>query len=95
MPGEPGGEHDDGSAFDGGGRGRLSPLLTGERAHYELAAGNRSGAERLRQAMSSFAGPGHLLPEQVWDAEPIPKHGLSSSGSNRAGKKERTGRWSL
>src|ERR1700675_2190908 len=33
------GEHDDGSAFDGAGVGRPWPLLTGERAHYELAAG--------------------------------------------------------
>ncbi|HWE78691.1 MAG TPA: glycoside hydrolase family 15 protein, partial [Pseudolabrys sp.] len=31
------GEHQDGSPFDGTGRGRLWPLLTGERAHYELA----------------------------------------------------------
>src|SRR5205807_899128 len=35
------GEHDDGSPFDGTGRGRAWPLLTGERAHYELAAGRR------------------------------------------------------
>ena len=34
------GEHDDGSPFDGDGIGRGWPLLAGERAHYELAAGN-------------------------------------------------------
>ena len=33
------GEHEDGSPFDGTGIGRVWPLLTGERAHYELAAG--------------------------------------------------------
>ena len=33
------GEHADGAPFDGTGIGRLWPLLTGERAHYELAAG--------------------------------------------------------
>src|SRR5580704_3075146 len=33
------GEHKDGSAFDGTGIGRPWPLLAGERAHYELAAG--------------------------------------------------------
>ena len=33
------GEHDDGSAYDGTGRGRPWPLLTGERGHYELCAG--------------------------------------------------------
>ena len=32
------GEHEDGSPFDGTGIGRGWPLLTGERAHYELAA---------------------------------------------------------
>ncbi len=32
------GEHEDGRAFDGTGVGRPWPLLTGERAHYELAA---------------------------------------------------------
>jgi glucoamylase len=31
------GEHEDGTPFNGTGVGRLWPLLTGERAHYELA----------------------------------------------------------
>ena len=39
------GEHEDGSPFDGTGIGRAWPLLTGERAHYELAAGRREEAE--------------------------------------------------
>ena len=33
------GEHEDGSPFDGTGIGRPWPLLAGERAHYEIAAG--------------------------------------------------------
>ncbi len=33
------GQKDDGSAFDGTGVGRCWPILTGERGHYELAAG--------------------------------------------------------
>ena len=33
------GEHKDGSPFNGTGIGRPWPLLAGERAHYELAAG--------------------------------------------------------
>jgi glucoamylase len=33
------GEHEDGAPFNGTGIGRGWPLLTGERAHYELAAG--------------------------------------------------------
>src|SRR5690348_2227619 len=39
------GEHADGSPFDGTGIGRAWPLLTGERAHYEIAAGNFKRAE--------------------------------------------------
>jgi glucoamylase len=70
------GEHKDGSPFDGTGTGRAWPLLTGERAHYELAAGRREEAVRLLRALESFAGEGRLLPEQVWDAEDIPEKEL-------------------
>jgi glucoamylase len=70
------GEHADGRPFDGTGIGRLWPLLTGERAHYELAAGRKAEAERLLRAMASFANAGGLLPEQVWDVEDIPERGL-------------------
>jgi hypothetical protein len=41
------GEHQDGAPFDGTGIGRAWPLLTGERAHDELAAGKRDVAEEL------------------------------------------------
>jgi len=68
------GEHDDGSAFDGTGRGRAWPLLTGERGHYELLAGN-DVAPYLR-AMCSMAGRNGMLPEQVWDAGPLPEQHL-------------------
>ena len=66
------GEHDDGAPYDGTGVGRVWPLLAGERAHYELAAGRRAEAERLLAAMEAGASPGRLLPEQVWDGAPIP-----------------------
>jgi glucoamylase len=66
------GEHDDGAPYDGTGVGRVWPLLAGERAHYELAAGRRAEAERLLAAMESGASPGKLLPEQVWDGPPMP-----------------------
>ena len=65
------GEHEDGTPFDGTGVGRAWPLLTGERAHYELAKGNKAVAEKLLKAMESFAGDGGLLPEQVWDSPDI------------------------
>jgi glucoamylase len=70
------GEKEDGSPFDGTGIGRAWPLLTGERAHYELAAGRRDEAERLLHVMESFANKGGLLPEQVWDREDIPEREL-------------------
>jgi glucoamylase len=70
------GEHDDGGAFDGTGRGRAWPLLTGERAHYELAAGRREEAERLLRAMAQFANEGGMIPEQIWDAPDIPQREL-------------------
>ncbi len=50
--------------------------MTGERAHYELEAGNRAAAQTLLAALEGFASDGHLIPEQVWDAPDIPKRGL-------------------
>jgi glucoamylase len=70
------GEHEDGTPFDGVGRGRPWPLLTAERAHYELAAGRRDEADALRNALSSFASEGGLLSEQVWDSADIPEREL-------------------
>ncbi len=65
------GEHDDGAPFDGTGRGRGWPLLTGERGHYELAAGN-DPTPYLR-AMAAMTGPAGMIPEQVWDSAPLPQ----------------------
>ena len=52
------GEHEDGAPFDGTGVGRPWPLLVGERAHYELAAGHREEASRLSRALEGFANEG-------------------------------------
>src|ERR1700735_3136042 len=71
------GEHADGAPFDGAGIGRLWPLLTGERAHYELAAGHPEEARRLPAALEAFASTGGLVPEQIWDNEDIPERELS------------------
>ena len=65
------GEHEDGSPFDGTGMGRAWPLLAGERAHYELAAGHQANAMKFLNAFESFANEGGLLPEQVWDSPDI------------------------
>jgi glucoamylase len=66
------GEHEDGSPFDGAGHGRLWPLMTGERGHYALAAGDTAQAQALLTAMEAFTSTGALLPEQIWDTDDIP-----------------------
>src|SRR5258706_3165327 len=71
------GEHKDGSPFDGTGIGRPWPLLAGERAHYELAAGRPHAAEDLLQVMEISADGGRRIPQQVWDAADIPALELS------------------
>jgi glucoamylase len=70
------GEHEDGSPFDGTGIGRGWPLLTGERAHYELAAGREAIAKELLSAMESFANESGLISEQVWDSPDIAEREL-------------------
>lgn len=79
YPGDEYGEHEDGSAFDiinGSGIGRAWPLLTGERGHYEVAAGNIDEAKRLLAAMENFSNECGMLPEQVWDSPDIPEKEL-------------------
>jgi glucoamylase len=68
------GEHDDGSAFDGTGRGRGWPLLTGERGHYALSAGQ--DVLPWIEAMMAMGSPLGLIPEQIWDTDPIPERNL-------------------
>ena len=70
------GEHEDGSPFDGTGIGRGWPLLTGERAHYELAAGQIENAKQLLKTIESFSGENGLISEQVWDTQDIAEKGL-------------------
>ncbi len=65
------GQQGDGSPFAGWGTGRAWPLLTGERGHYELAAGRDVGP--YIRAIERFATAAGLLPEQVWDAPDRPE----------------------
>ena len=59
------GQREDGSPYGGWGKGRAWPLLTGERAHFELAAGR--DVKPFVRAIEGFASGTGLLPEQVWD----------------------------
>jgi len=80
------GEHPDGSPFDGTGIGRPWPLLAGERAHYELAAGRPKVAEALLGVLEGSTDESGLIPEQVWDGDDIPALELfrgKSTGSAR------------
>ncbi len=52
------------------GKGRLWPLLTGERGEYELRLDEPEIEPKVAlQAMEHFANSGRMLPEQVWDRE--------------------------
>jgi glucoamylase len=67
------GQREDGGPYQGWGIGRVWPLLTGERGHYEVAAGRNPA--RYIEAMEHFSTSGGLLPEQVWDeADDVESH---------------------
>lgn len=68
------GQKKDGNPYDGTGQGRAWPLLGGERAHYELAAGN--DVTGFIAAYEKFSSVGGMLPEQVWDHEDLPSKGM-------------------
>jgi glucoamylase len=68
------GEHSDGRPFDGTGRGRAWPLLTGERGHFELVGGN--DPTPYLKAMAAMTGPAGMMPEQVWDTTALPERRL-------------------
>jgi glucoamylase len=76
------GQRKDGGPFLRWGQGRAWPLLTGERGHYELAAG-RDVAPFIK-AMESFSSTGGMLPEQVWDQDDVPEMGLFRGKSSGA-----------
>ena len=84
------GEQADGGDWDlffdnpaGQTRGRLWPLLAGERGEYELLAG-RDARPRLR-TIAGAANDGLMLPEQVWDTQ-------SPAGSGTATNRRRARR---
>ncbi|HSJ00847.1 MAG: glycoside hydrolase family 15 protein, partial [Verrucomicrobium sp.] len=64
------GQKKNGQAFDGSGIGRAWPILTGERGHYELAAG-KDPLPYIR-SLEDFANAGGMLSEQLWDEPALP-----------------------
>lgn len=79
------GEHEDGRPFDKTGKGRGWPLLAGERAHFEIAAGNFDAADQLRRTIEAQTTECGMIPEQVWDAEDIPEHDLWNGHPTHSG----------
>jgi glucoamylase len=77
------GDRPDGGPFQGWGQGRVWPLLTGERAHYELAAGQRH--HRLIKTYERFATCGQMMPEQVWDEASTCRNQLRTRPAGRLG----------
>ena len=65
------GQGHDGAPFTQYGVGRVWPLLTGERGHYELAAG--SSTEKYIRTIEGLASNTGLLPEQSWDEADRPE----------------------
>ena len=58
--------------------------MTGERAHYEIAAGRIDEAQRLLRTLEACASTVGLIPEQVWDSDDIKERELfrgKASGS--------------
>jgi glucoamylase len=68
------GQGKDGGPFIHYGQGRAWPLLGGERAHFELAAGKN--VDSFITAFEKFSSVGGMLPEQIWDHADMPEEGL-------------------
>ena len=73
------GQRDDGESFDKWGVGRPWPLLTGERATYELAAGRN--VDLYLRAIENFTTGIGLIPEQIWDGPDMPDKFLTFGGA--------------
>jgi len=69
------GEPAKGELYHGKGKGRLWPLLTGERGVYEIASGKK--ADRYLEYMRNFANEGLVLSEQIWEDTGLPTDSAS------------------
>ena len=73
------GQRKDGGPYEGWGQGRAWPLLLGERAHYELAAGG--DVKSLIGTYEKYSSAGGMLPEQIWDGPDLPSEGMYTGQS--------------
>ncbi|MFC7068764.1 glycoside hydrolase family 15 protein [Halobaculum lipolyticum] len=63
-------------SVEASGKGRLWPLLTGERGEYELGLGSPTlPAVECLGTMAAFANSGRMIAEQVWDREHATDYG--------------------
>jgi glucoamylase len=76
------GQRDDGGSYKYWGVGRAWPMLTGERGHYEIAAGRNAGP--YLRALEKFAQGIGLIPEQIWDGPNLPSRHLRLGGPTGA-----------
>ncbi len=72
------GQQPGGGPYTSWGKGRAWPLLTGERGHYELAAG--CDCRPFLHALEQYSNATCLLPEQIWDEADIPEARLHRGG---------------
>jgi glucoamylase len=76
------GQRDDGRSYVGWGTGRPWPLLTGERGHYEIAAG--CDPLPYLRALEHFSQGIGLMPEQIWDGPELASQYLRFGGTTDA-----------
>ena len=62
------GEHNDGTPYKDGGRGRLWPIFTAERGIYEISrTGDGAAGQPYLAALKHFSSQAGFIPEQVWN----------------------------
>jgi len=66
------------------GKGRLWPLLTGERGEYELLAETEMTAMECLESIAQFANEGRMIAEQVWDRDVETDYGWEFGGGTGA-----------